>query len=355
MKHRLEVYWQRRIISPKPLPSHSVGKPLTHIEKQHMVLDGECLIYFDEVCIKPGWSFDDAFEKIHFPPGLWVLPTTRAGSPEKEISIQNTEHLGFAVQQLGMSAYLYCLRLAYHGRTMAFYWWQPSPSPPIQLPDEFHLDSLPGRYRHWTETGGIGTGEMIISTHSQSMFVWAELRANDAEEAAALSRHVSSDAAGTTLESFYAVAQEIKRKTDLIPDLMQKQEAIPARTAAMLRGAIKQRLGTLGTVVEEDFTASPHFKNLTWRGNQYVLRQTTAVIIETLYIALKHYGISGFHQAEVFAQVYGSNKKNWPSNKTRIQNFFRTGDAKRLWDDGLIGHDNKGNFHLNLKIHTPTQ
>ena len=137
--------------------------------------------------------------------------------------------------------------------------------------------------------------------------------------------------------------------------IIEKVEAQPLKTAALLRGTIKQRLGTLGTVVEEDFTASPHFTNLTWRGNQYVLRQTAAVIIETLYIAQKYYGIPGFHQEEVFAQVYGSNKKDWPSGKTRIQNFFRTGDAKRLWDDGLIDHDSKGNFRLNLKIHTHTQ
>ena len=58
------------------------------------------------------------------------------------------------------------------------------------------------------------------------------------------------------------------------------------------------------------------------------------------------------HQDEVFAQIYGADKKNWPSGKTRIQNFFRQNDAKRLWDDGCIVHDGKGNFHLNIKIHT---
>lgn len=137
--------------------------------------------------------------------------------------------------------------------------------------------------------------------------------------------------------------------------IMEKVEAQSMKTAAMLRGTIKRRLGTLGIVVEADFAASPHFTNLTWRGNQYVLRQTAAVIIETLYIVQKHYGLPALHQEEVFAHVYGSNKKKWPSGKTRIQNFFRENDAKRLWQDGLIGHDGKGNFHLNLKIHTHTQ
>ena len=146
--------------------------------------------------------------------------------------------------------------------------------------------------------------------------------------------------------------ENIAKHTALIPDILQKVELTPQKTAALLRGTIKQRLGTLGTVVDEDLTASPHFTNLTWRGNQYVLRGTAAVIIETLYIAQKHYGIPGFHQEEVFAQVYGPNKKDWPSSNTRIQNFFRKGDAKRLWDDGLIGHDGKGNFRLNIKIHT---
>jgi hypothetical protein len=149
-----------------------------------------------------------------------------------------------------------------------------------------------------------------------------------------------------------AIDQSIAKHTALIPDILQKVEGTPQKTAALLRGTIKQRLGTIGTVVEEDFSASPHFTNLTWRGNQYVLRATAAIIIETLYIAQKDYGIPGFRQDEVFGQVYGSNKKDWPSGNTRIQNFFRTGDAKRLWKDGCITHDGKGNFRLNIKIHT---
>ena len=147
----------------------------------------------------------------------------------------------------------------------------------------------------------------------------------------------------------------LKTLPEEIVRIREAIDAEPLKTAALLRGTIKQRLGTLGTVVEEDFTASPHFTNLSWRGKQYVLRGTAAIIIETLYIAQKHYAIPGFHQKEVFAQVYGSNKKGWPSSNVRIQNFFRTGDAKRLWNDGLINHDGKGNFSLNIKIHTHTQ
>ena len=86
-----------------------------------------------------------------------------------------------------------------------------------------------------------------------------------------------------------------------------------------------------------------------------MIRQTAAVIIETLYIAQKTLDLPGLGQEEVFAQVYGADKKKWPSAGVRIQHFFRTGDAKRLWDDGCIGHDGKGNYHLNVKILTHTQ
>ena len=149
-----------------------------------------------------------------------------------------------------------------------------------------------------------------------------------------------------------SIDEEIRKNTALIPDILQEVKTTPLKTAALLGGANKPKLGNLGTVVEEDFTASPHFTNITWRGNKYVLGQNAARIIEALYIAQKHYGIPGMHQNEVFGQVYGSNKKNWPSGNTRIQNFFRQNDAKRLWTDGCIDHDGKGNFHLNIKIHT---
>lgn len=146
--------------------------------------------------------------------------------------------------------------------------------------------------------------------------------------------------------------EEFKKNIKMIPDILQKVESGPQKTAALVQGNGKRRLGTPGTVVEEDFTASAHFTNITWRKNQYVLRQKAAVIIETLYITQKSLGLPGMHQDEVFAQIYGADKKNWPSGKTRIQNFFRQNDAKRLWDDGCIAHDGKGNFHLNIKIHT---
>lgn len=146
-----------------------------------------------------------------------------------------------------------------------------------------------------------------------------------------------------------------KMNSDKFADLAKKLDENPMRVAAMVRGSVRKKLGNLGTVSEDDFTASPHFTNLVWRGTQYVLKKNAAAITEALFIAQKCYGLPGLHQEEIFSEVYGSNKKNWPSKNIRIQNLFRTGDAKRLWDDGCIGHDGKGNFHLNIKIHTYTQ
>jgi hypothetical protein len=119
-----------------------------------------------------------------------------------------------------------------------------------------------------------------------------------------------------------------------------------------LKESSRKKLKVYGTVVEDGFSASAHFTNLTWGDKHYVIRRSAAMIVQVLYMVLKCYGLPGFTQNEVFAQVYGSDKKNWPSADVRIQNFFRRGDAKRLWDDGLVGHDGKGNFHLNIKIHT---
>ena len=163
------------------------------------------------------------------------------------------------------------------------------------------------------------------------------------------SRAGATDVATRTDDS---ILEAIRKHTDLIPKILEKVDGTPFSTAALLKGSIRQKLGTLGTVSEDGFSASAHFTNISWGGKQYVIRQTAAVIVETLFIGQKTFGLPGMHQEEVFAQVYTTDKKKWPSGKTRIQNFFRKGDAKRLWDDGLIGHDGKGSFHLNIKIHT---
>ena len=144
----------------------------------------------------------------------------------------------------------------------------------------------------------------------------------------------------------------IRKHTDLLPGILDKVEATPQRTAGLLGGHGRRKFHTFGNVVEEGFSASAHFTNLCWGDKRYVIRRCAAVIVEALYIVLRVYDLPGLGQNEVFAQVYGADKKKWPSGNARIQNFFRRGDAKRLWDDGLIGHDGKGNFHLNLKERT---
>ncbi len=144
----------------------------------------------------------------------------------------------------------------------------------------------------------------------------------------------------------------------LRPDFQKMGKSIddiPRTTTALLQGTVKKRLGKLGIVHEENFTASPHFASISWRGCSYILGKNAAIIIEALYIIQKYHELPSYNQNELFAQIYGSNKKNWPSTGARIQNFFRTGDAKRLWKDGFIAHNGKGSFFITGKIHTHTR
>lgn len=161
----------------------------------------------------------------------------------------------------------------------------------------------------------------------------------------------ASDAAAIDAKEIAA----IKKQTERIPELLESIEKIPGRTHALLNHKIGKRIGHLGFVTRGTFSASPHFKNITLDGTAFVLGKTPAVIIETLYIAQMEAMLPGMTQAEVFGQAFGADKKKWPSRNPRIQNYFRTGDAKRLWATGFITHDGKGNFSLNLKVHTHTQ
>jgi hypothetical protein len=151
-----------------------------------------------------------------------------------------------------------------------------------------------------------------------------------------------------------AALEMIRQQTELLPGILDKVEATPQRTVTLLEVQGRQKVGPSGNVVEEAFTASAHFTNLCWEGRQYVLRGKAAAIIEALYLARKVYELPGFQQDEVFGQIYGGDKKKWPAGNARIQNFFRLGDAKRLWDDGFVRHDGRGNFWLDVKIHTNT-
>lgn len=121
---------------------------------------------------------------------------------------------------------------------------------------------------------------------------------------------------------------------------------IPRRTVALFSGATKKRMKAAGAVVEKAFTASQHYRSINWQGRTYTLVPNAAKIIEALHDAHRSVELPSLHQKEILSRAFGSVQKNWPSRSPRVQNFFRTGDAKRLWDDGFIDHDSKGNFWL---------
>ncbi len=141
---------------------------------------------------------------------------------------------------------------------------------------------------------------------------------------------------------------------ETLDSLFQLMKHVPRETARLLKGSIRQKFGSFGTVDEGEFRSSSLFRNISWCDNQYTISKNAAQIIETLYIAHRSHKLPSLSQNEVFVQIFTADTKKWPAGKPRIQNYFRSGDAKRLWDDGFIGHDNKGNFHLNIKIHTDT-
>ena len=151
---------------------------------------------------------------------------------------------------------------------------------------------------------------------------------------------------------FRETHEDIKRNTDLIPSLVEKVDRTPARVAAMVVDRPKRSPRIAGQVVDEHFTATAHFKNINWQGHTYTLKKNAAIVIESIYLNHTNLGTPAMHQDEIFAQVYGSNKKKWPTQKPRIQSFFRYSDAKRLWGDGFIGHDGKGSYFLAPKKHT---
>lgn len=134
----------------------------------------------------------------------------------------------------------------------------------------------------------------------------------------------------------------------MLETILDEVKATPQKTAALFTYGKKRKMRVTGVVTENGFSASAHYTHINWETRTYKLSKGAARIIEALHIAHRSLGLPGMNQQEVFSQVYGSDKKSWPSGKTRIQNFFRTGDAKRLWDDGFISHDNKGNFRLSL-------
>lgn len=91
--------------------------------------------------------------------------------------------------------------------------------------------------------------------------------------------------------------------------------------------------------------ASKDYQSLSWDGHKYQLRsRNQGAIIEYLYEQFKAES-SSLHQAVIIEEALGEKVGN---SRKRLDSFFRTGEAKRLWDDGLIRADGDGFFSLNI-------
>lgn len=132
-------------------------------------------------------------------------------------------------------------------------------------------------------------------------------------------------------------------------ELRDAVREVPSRTASLISGATKKRFRVKNKISEPGFEATMKFQNINWQGRKYRIQKTAARIIEQLYFADRVRKLPGMQKDELFSEVFdSSDKRKWSSMDTRVQYFFRTGDAKRLWDDGLIGHNNKGVYFLKL-------
>lgn len=98
----------------------------------------------------------------------------------------------------------------------------------------------------------------------------------------------------------------------------------------------------------DGFVASPNYANVVWRGRTYLLGKGAARIVGALHAAQRDRKLPGLHQDELLEEIYGSDKRKWPSRETRVRNFFRSGGAKALWVDGCVAHDGRGHFRLNV-------
>ncbi len=136
---------------------------------------------------------------------------------------------------------------------------------------------------------------------------------------------------------------------EALRDLRDEVREAPRRTASLLSGSDKKRIRLKHQVSEDDFVANSRFRNINWQGRSYHLGKVQASIVQHLYNANRAHALSGMSKDELFAEVFQTkDKRKWSSTETRVQNYFRYGDAKRLWDDGLIGHNKRGNYFLNL-------
>ena len=130
-----------------------------------------------------------------------------------------------------------------------------------------------------------------------------------------------------------------------IKNLFDAVETIPRRTAMLTTTGPKRKQRRGGDIIEKHFTAHDAFSVVHFMDQTFTLAENPAAALMFIYHQMKEYGLSKVPTSSIFEEVYGSDKKSWPKNP-RMQSIFQSGDAKRLWDVGFVGHDNKGNFHL---------
>ena len=143
----------------------------------------------------------------------------------------------------------------------------------------------------------------------------------------------------------------IRKNTELIPELIEKVDKTPTRTAVLIGGPAKRNRHISSSIVEDGFSASADFSVVHFDGDTFALGKKAAVALLAIYHQMKELGWKKVPQNDIFEEIYGDNRKKWPKNLPRLQSLFRTGDAKRLWDAGFIDHDHDGNFFLTPKIH----
>ena len=130
-----------------------------------------------------------------------------------------------------------------------------------------------------------------------------------------------------------------------IKNLFDAVETIPRRTAMLTTTGPKRKQRRGGDIIEKLFTAHDAFSVVHFMDQTFTLAENPAAALMFIYHQMKEYGLSKVPTSSIFEEVYGSDKKSWPKNP-RMQSIFQSGDAKRLWDVGFVGNDNKGNFHL---------
>ena len=98
--------------------------------------------------------------------------------------------------------------------------------------------------------------------------------------------------------------------------------------------------------VAKSFVHNNDYRIITWNGKTYQVSPYASVVIQCLHQAHEK-GICQLHAHEVFSKIEEDELIEL-SNKPRISNYFRSGGAKELWDNGFIEHE-RGFYWLNIK------